>query len=72
MSLSQTADVYLDECRKADAVPNHAQLNGIITQRSMTRLGHRRAPPAPQARCDQAERGRPAKRVYLCVYTMMR
>ena len=28
----KTADVYFDECRKADAVPNHKQLNGIITQ----------------------------------------
>jgi hypothetical protein len=28
----QTADVYFDECRKADVVPNHRQLDGAIQQ----------------------------------------
>jgi len=28
----QTADVYFDECRKADIIANHKQLNSIITQ----------------------------------------
>jgi hypothetical protein len=32
VSRCQTADVYFDECRKADVVPSHAQLSGIITR----------------------------------------
>lgn len=43
----KTADVYFDECRKADVVPNHKQLNGIITQTLDDTFG---APDKPRPR----------------------
>jgi hypothetical protein len=43
----QTADVYFDECRKADVVPNHKELDGAIQQALDDKFG---APDKPRPR----------------------